>query len=161
MPDHTLDDFISAFNLVKKGKEFVGPCPVCKDGDRPLLRARRQCRQGCLWVPHCMNKGDDPNSENAKQVFALLTNGHSNGHVPAAPRPRSNNPSQRNHRSRAHYQTEKLIRGMTMLTKTVSWSSLLSDMIGQARPRRSASGYRRTKLGPGCRLHRRANVQCT
>ena len=30
-----------------------------------------------------MNKGDDPNSENAKQVFALLTNGHSNGHIPS------------------------------------------------------------------------------
>ena len=87
MPDYTLDDFISAFNLTKKGKEFVGPCPVCKDGTDRFYVHEGNAGKVVFGCRHCMSKGDDPTSENAKQVFALLTNGHSNGHAPAAPRP--------------------------------------------------------------------------
>ena len=94
MPDHTLEDFISAFNLIKKGKEYVGPCPICKDGEDRFHVREGNAGKPVFGCRRCMNKGDDPNSENAKQVFALLTNGHSNGHIPTPPSQQQSKPNE-------------------------------------------------------------------
>ena len=71
---HSIDDFIAAFGLVKKGKEYVGPCPVCKDGE-DRFHVREGANGPVFGCRHCMDKGNDPSSENAKQVWALLRGG--------------------------------------------------------------------------------------
>ena len=43
-PRHTIDDFVNAFGLKQKGKEYVGPCPVCKDGEDQVPRSGRERR---------------------------------------------------------------------------------------------------------------------
>ena len=53
---HTIEGFVNVFGLTKKGREWVGPCPICKDGvDRVkegtgwrnaqrTMTATRQCK---------------------------------------------------------------------------------------------------------------------
>ena len=72
MADHTIDQFVAAFGLVKKGREFVGPCPICKEGSD-----RFHVKEGADGKPvfgcrHCIDGGEDNSGERAKAVFALL-----------------------------------------------------------------------------------------
>ena len=72
MPDHTIDQFVAAFGLVKKGREFVGPCPICKEGED-----RFHVKEGADGKPvfgcrYCIDGGEDNSGERAKAVFALL-----------------------------------------------------------------------------------------
>ena len=71
---HTIDDFIAAFGLTKKGKEYVGPCPVCKDGE-DRFHVREGASGPVFGCRYCMDGGNDPNSENAKKVWELLRGG--------------------------------------------------------------------------------------
>ena len=73
---HSIDDFVAAFGLVQKGKEYVGPCPVCKDGE-DRFHVKEGANGPVFGCRHCMDGGNDPNSENAKQVWELLRGGHS------------------------------------------------------------------------------------
>ena len=68
---HTIDDFIAAFGLVKKGKEYVGPCPVCKDGE-DRFHVREGTSGPVFGCRYCMDKGNDPNSENAKKGMGIV-----------------------------------------------------------------------------------------
>ena len=77
----SMDDFINAFGLIRKGSEFVGPCPICKDG-KDRFHVKQGANGPVFGCRQCMTNGDVGKNENAKQVYALLRaqQNPSNGH---------------------------------------------------------------------------------
>ena len=84
-PRHTIDDFVNAFGLKQKGKEFVGPCPVCKDGE-DRFHVREGNAGPIFGCRYCIDGEQDADGSNAKQVLSLLRNGTA---APVAPTPRA------------------------------------------------------------------------
>ena len=72
MADHTIDQFVAAFGLVKKGREFVGPCPICKEGEDRFHVKEGTDGKPVFGCRHCIDGGEDNSGERAKAVFALL-----------------------------------------------------------------------------------------
>ena len=70
-PRHTIDDFVNAFGLKQKGKEFVGPCPVCKDGE-DRFHVREGNAGPIFGCRYCIDGEQDADGSNAKQVLSLL-----------------------------------------------------------------------------------------
>ena len=85
-PRHTIDDFVNAFGLKQKGKEFVGPCPVCKDGE-DRFHVREGNAGPIFGCRYCIDGEQDADGSNAKQVLSLLRNGTAG--TPVAPTPRA------------------------------------------------------------------------
>ena len=85
-PRHTIDDFVNAFGLKQKGKEFVGPCPVCKDGE-DRFHVREGNAGPIFGCRYCIDGEQDADGSNAKQVLSLLRNGTAG--APATPTPRA------------------------------------------------------------------------
>ena len=84
-PRHTIDDFVNAFGLKQKGKEFVGPCPVCKEGE-DRFHVREGNAGPIFGCRYCIDGEQDADGSNAKQVLSLLRNGVA---TPVAPTPRA------------------------------------------------------------------------
>ena len=42
MQRHSIEDFIQAFGLRKKGREWVGACPICKEGNDRFTSRREK-----------------------------------------------------------------------------------------------------------------------
>ena len=72
MADHTIDQFVAAFGLVKKGREFVGPCPICKEGEDRFHVKEGTDGKPIFGCRYCIDGGEDNSGERAKAVFALL-----------------------------------------------------------------------------------------
>ena len=72
MADHTIDQFVAAFGLVKKGREFVGPCPICKEGEDRFHVKEGTDGKPIFGCRQCIDGGEDNSGERAKAVFALL-----------------------------------------------------------------------------------------
>ena len=72
MPDHTIEDFIGAFGLVQKGKEYVGPCPICKEGEDRFHVKEGTGGKPTFGCRQCMDQGQDKDGSRVKEVFALL-----------------------------------------------------------------------------------------
>ena len=84
-PRHTIDDFVNAFGLKQKGKEFVGPCPVCKDGE-DRFHVREGNAGPIFGCRYCIDGEQDADGSNAKQVLSLLRNGTAGAPTTPAPR---------------------------------------------------------------------------
>ena len=87
-PRHTIDDFVNAFGLKQKGKEYVGPCPVCKDGE-DRFHVREGNAGPIFGCRYCIDGEQDADGSKAKQVLSLLRNGNA---APVAPTPRAPRP---------------------------------------------------------------------
>ena len=140
-PRHTIDDFVNAFGLKQKGKEYVGPCPVCKDGE-DRFHVREGNAGPIFGCRYCIDGEQDADGSNAKQVLSLLRNGNAGAllHPHRAPHDR-----QRNRPSRNRYRRATALRCITIRTPTGNlywpWSGgILYAMASQTR--HSASGYR-------------------
>ena len=82
---HTIDDFVNAFGLKQKGREYVGPCPVCKDGE-DRFHVREGNAGPIFGCRYCIDGEQDADGSNAKQVLSLLQEWH-RMHATVAPTP--------------------------------------------------------------------------
>ena len=89
-PRHTIDDFVNAFGLKQKGREYVGPCPVCKDGE-DRFHVREGNAGPIFGCRYCIDGEQDTDGSKAKQVLSLLQERERprtrNAPTPRAPRP--------------------------------------------------------------------------
>ena len=72
MPDHTIEDFIGAFGLVQKGKEYVGPCPICKEGEDRFHVKEGNGGKPTFGCRVCIDGNQDTDGSRVKEVFNLL-----------------------------------------------------------------------------------------
>ena len=71
MIQHTIEDFISAFGLRQKGREWVGPCPICKDGD-DRFHVKEGDNGPIFGCRICIDNGQDGDGSRAKMVLSML-----------------------------------------------------------------------------------------
>ena len=114
-PRHTIDDFVNAFGLRQKGKEFVGPCPVCKDGeDRFHVQGRATpARYSVAGIALTANR--TPTAATPNRCYRCLRNGNAAAPV-ATPHTRAHHASQRNRPSHNRCRRATALRCITTRT---------------------------------------------
>ena len=89
--DATIQDYIDAFGLRKKGNEWVGPCPsaACNGAGDDRFHVKEDNGHPVFGCRRCLDDDQDPTGENARSVLAqvrLTSTPNPNGRQPPPPR---------------------------------------------------------------------------
>ena len=152
---------------MQKGKEYVGPCPVCKDGE-DRFHVKEGANGPVFGCRYCMDGGNDPSSENAKKVWELLRGGHSlqnDGGTPVNAPQRS--PRARKEQAPPKPQPLPTGANVTRYDYTTAEGEIVFVVIRRDyadKPKRFSQWVplyrRRSRKGSGCRSHQPNGSPC-
>ena len=156
-PRHTIDDFVNAFGLKQKGKEFVGPCPVCKEGE-DRFHVREGQRRPDIRLP-LLHRRRTGRRRQQRQTGAIAATERHYSHARNAPH--ATRAAQASGTAQAAAAAIGQRRYGVSLPRTPA-TNLYSPWCGataRTEPRRLASG-RPTATDCGCQLRRRHRCRC-